>query len=66
MGVLGKSRQGCFGVVNNIGAITNLLTSKAILVLPSTGLSNYEQLLSLKWFIQYSLCALNLKIQSAS
>ena len=27
MGVLGKSRQGCVGVINNIGALTNLLTS---------------------------------------
>ena len=44
MGVLGKSRQGCVGVINNIGALTNLLTSKAILVLPSTDLPNYEQL----------------------
>ena len=35
MGVLGKSRQGCVGVINNIGALTNLLTSKAILVLPN-------------------------------
>ena len=42
--VLGKSRQGCVGVMNNISALTNFLTSKAILVLPSTGLSNYEQL----------------------
>ena len=32
MGVLGKSRQGCVGVINNIGALTNLLTS---LVLPN-------------------------------
>ena len=32
------------GVINNISALTNLLTSKAILVLPSTGLPNYEQL----------------------
>ena len=44
MGVLGKSGQGCVGVINNIGALTNLLTSKAILVLPSTDLPNYEQL----------------------
>ena len=44
MGVLGKSGQGCVGVINNISALTNLLTSKAILVLPSTGLPNYEQL----------------------
>ena len=44
MGVLRKSRQGCVGVINNIGALTNFLTSKAILVLPTTDLPNYEQL----------------------
>ena len=44
MGVLGESRQGCFDVINNIGAFTNFLTSKAFLVLPSTGLPNYKQL----------------------
>ena len=38
MGVLGKSRQGCVGMINNICALTDLLTSKAILMLPSTGL----------------------------
>ena len=32
MGVLGKSRQGCVGVINNISALTNLPTS---LVLPN-------------------------------
>ena len=43
MEVFGRSGQGCFDVIYNIGALTNLLTSKAILVLPSTGLPNYEQ-----------------------
>ena len=42
MGVFGKSRHGCVDVIYNIGVCTNFLTSKAILVLPSTGLSNYE------------------------
>ena len=42
MGVLGKSRQGCVGVINNIGALTNLLTSKAILVLPNTSAYVYS------------------------
>ena len=35
MGVLGKSMQGCVGVIHNISALTNLLTSKAILMLPT-------------------------------
>ena len=37
MGVLGKSGQGCIGVINNFCALTNLLNNKAILMLPSTG-----------------------------
>ena len=30
MGVLGKSRQGCVGVINNIGALTSLLTKSRV------------------------------------
>ena len=43
MGVLGKSRQVSIGVINNIGVLTNLLTSKAILVL-LVQVANYEWL----------------------
>ena len=34
MGVLGKSGQVYVGVINKIDALTNLMTSKAICVLP--------------------------------
>ena len=51
MGVLGKSRQGCVGVINNIGALTNLLTSKAILECLVEVCQTMNSFSSLKLFI---------------
>ena len=66
MGVLGKSRQRCIGVINNISALTNRLTSKAILVSPSTGLSNYEHLFVIETVHTIQLVCFEFNILSAS
>ena len=64
MGVLGKSRQGFVCVINNI--LTNLLTSEASLMLPTTGLPNYKQLFIIETVHTMQLMCLECNILSAS